>query len=97
MIDAEDQQRKLEAARIVGAYHRIFKKADGKTVLEHLKKTLSTDQPAFIPVGGKYCPINASLRDGQRSVVLLIESMLKTPYEDESNPNPKPKVKVTKP
>jgi hypothetical protein len=47
----------------------------GKEVIEHLKKSFGFDSPAFIAApDGSYDPLKAAIRDGQRQVILHIES-----------------------
>ena len=49
----------------------------GKEVMEHLKKVFGFDSPAFIPApDGSYDPLKAAIRDGQRQVILHIESCI---------------------
>jgi hypothetical protein len=73
---SESAERKAKQQRLTNAHHRLWSSEDGKTVLDDIKRQFSTDRSAFFPIEGKYDPINAALRDGQRSVVIYIESRL---------------------
>lgn len=52
-------------------YLRIFKSADGEKMLEDLEKRCNVNQTSFSPD-----PYETAFREGQRSVVLFIQSML---------------------
>lgn len=75
--------------RIVNAYHRLFNGPDGKAVLEDLRKSFGTEQPAFIPqTRGRHCeydPLHAAIRDGQRQILLHIEARLKATAKGDAN------------
>lgn len=86
--DPAQEQR----ARIISAFRRVFSTQDGTTVLDHLRRSTDTlpgtARPAFLPApDGKYCPLAAAIRDGRRSIVLEIESILAIP-EDAEPPKP---------
>ena len=76
-ITAEDIQRAKERQRTINAYHRAFAGEDGKRVLDDLKMIFGFKNPAFLPrQGGGYDAHHAAIRDGQRQVILHIESVL---------------------
>lgn len=86
-------QRERERQKTINAYHRVFAGKDGATVIADLKAQFGTEHQAFLH-GFEYNPIVAALRDGQRGVVLHIESMLKRPVIADGNiEEPKRKVK----
>lgn len=76
----EDKQaalsRERERQRTINAYHRVFLGEEGKVVLEDLKRSFGTECQAFM-ASNDFNPIPAAIRDGQRGVVLHIESMLR--------------------
>ena len=61
-------------------YKEVFSTADGKKVLEDLKKRFSYNSSTFVPNSDE-----TVYREGQRSVVVLIHSMIeeKKPIELE--------------
>ena len=94
MTDDERKEQALNRARkfqtIVNSYHRIFRTPDGEVVLEDLKKVFGTDFPAYIATGTvpgviQYDDIYGKIRDGQRSVILHIESRLKEDVSGDAN------------
>jgi hypothetical protein len=91
--ETADLNRERERQRTVNAYHRVFEGADGKTVMEDIRRSFSTDSQAFLP-GHDFNPIVAAIRDGQRGVLLHIQSMLcRTVVADSNIEVPKAKVK----
>jgi hypothetical protein len=88
-MDALEQERARQ--RTVNAYHRVFTTADGKEVLEDLRRYFKTDQPSFI-FGQSY--VDAAVRDGQRQVIIRINDQLrKTIMADGDVEKPQAKIK----
>lgn len=86
--------RERATQRKVNAYHRLFKTKAGKLILDDLKQAFGSDRPAFIPMAaGGYDPLWAAVRDGQRQVILHIETQLSIPFQGDGNIE-KPQVKV---
>jgi hypothetical protein len=86
-------ERERERQRIINAYHRVFAGKDGQMVIADLKHQFATESQVFLP-GYDYNPVVAALRDGQRGVVLHIETMLHRPVIADGNiETPKRKVK----
>jgi hypothetical protein len=94
MTEDERKRAGLDRARkfqtIVNSYHRVFKTPDGEIVLEDLKKVFGIDFPAYIATGTvpgviQYDDIYGKIRDGQRSVILHIESRLKEDVRGDAN------------
>jgi hypothetical protein len=57
--------------------YAVLTSESGKEVVEHLKKSFGFDSPAFIANReGNYDPLKAAIRDGQRQVILHIESCI---------------------
>jgi len=76
-ITLEDIQRAKERQRTINAYHRTFSSDDGKRVLEDLKTVFGFKFPTFVPrQGGEYDTHHAAIRDGQRQVILHVETVL---------------------
>ena len=66
----------LKLAKTLGAYS-IFASPQGETVLADLEKVFGFSAQAFQPdAAGAYCPLKAAIRDGQRSVLLHIKSLV---------------------
>jgi hypothetical protein len=91
-------EKAKKAQRIGNAYRRLFATEDGKLVLDHIRETFGLHMPAFIPQErGRHCeydPIHAAIRDGQRQVLLHIESILAAPSAGDGNiETPKTRVK----
>jgi len=79
----------------INAYHRTFGTPDGKIVLAQLLEQFRFDRPTFVKVAGKYCPIEAAIRDGNREIYLHILEFLKLPVDGDANINTaKPAVKA---
>jgi hypothetical protein len=83
---------------IVNAYHRMFRSEEGNIVLKDLKTAFGFELPAFIPITSKpgampnapgvltsYDPIYAAIRDGQRQVILHINTQLELPVTGDAN------------
>jgi len=93
---SEDKQaalsRERERQKTINAYHRVFLGEEGKAVLDDLKRSFATDCQAF-SAAQDFNPIPAAIRDGQRGVLLHIESMLRRqPAADGDIEEPKRKV-----
>jgi hypothetical protein len=91
-------EKAKKAQRIGNAFRRLFATEDGKLVLDHIRETFGLHMPAFIPQErGRHCeydPIHAAIRDGQRQVLLHIESILAAPSVGDGNiETPKTRVK----
>ena len=85
-ITAEDIERAKERQRTINAYHRLFAGEDGQRVLEDLKGNFGFKHPAFLPRrAGGYDPYHAAIRDGQRQVLLHIESILAAEVIGDAN------------
>jgi hypothetical protein len=66
----------LKLAKTLGAYS-IFASPQGEIVLADLEKVFGFSAQAFQPDSqGAYCPLKAAIRDGQRSVLLHIKSVV---------------------
>lgn len=66
----------LKLAKTLGAYS-LFATPQGETVLADLEKVFGFSAQAFQPdATGAYCPLKAAIRDGQRSVLLHIKSVV---------------------
>lgn len=90
---AEALKRERERQKITNAYHRVFGNKEGQAVIADLKNQFATESQVFLP-GYDYNPVVAALRDGQRGVVIHIETMLKRPViADGDIEEPKRKVK----
>lgn len=90
---AEALKRERERQKIINAYHRVFNSKDGQAVIADMKHQFATESQVFLP-GYDYNPVVAALRDGQRGVILHIETMLKRPVIADANiEEPKRKVK----
>ena len=80
MMAPEDKaaalRRERERQKITNAYHRVFGNKDGQMVIDDIKHQFSTESQAFLP-GYDYNPVVAALRDGQRGVLIHIETMLR--------------------
>jgi hypothetical protein len=86
-------RRERERQKTINAYHRVFGGKDGEQVIADLKTVFSTESQVFLP-GYDFNPVVAALRDGQRGVVIHIETMLKRPLiADGDIQEPKRKVK----
>jgi hypothetical protein len=85
-ITPEDLQRAKERQRTINAYHRTFSSEDGRRVLEDLKSVFGIQFPAFVPrQGGEYDTHHAAIRDGQRQVILHVESVLAEEMQGDAN------------
>lgn len=91
---SEALKRERERQRTILSYHRAFEGKDGQRVLDDLKNVFATESQVFLP-GYDYNPVVAALRDGQRGVVLHIESMLRRPAVADANIE-EPKTKIRK-
>ncbi len=80
MMAPEDKasalKRERERQRLTNAYHRVFGNKDGQTVIDDMKAQFATDSQVFLP-GYDFNPVVAALRDGQRGVLIHIETMLR--------------------
>ena len=97
MMAPEDKasalKRERERQRLTNAYHRVFSNKDGQMVIADMKAQFATDSQVFLP-GYDFNPVVAALRDGQRGVVIHIESILRRPViADGDIETPKRKVK----
>ena len=97
MMAPEDKasalRRQRERQKTTNAYHRVFGSKDGQSVIADLKAQFATESQVFLP-GYDFNPVVAALRDGQRGVVLHIESILRRPViADGDIEAPKRKVK----
>ncbi len=96
---SDDLARERKSQATINAYHRVFETQDGKMVLDDFKASFGLHMPAFIPqTRGRHCeydPLHAAIRDGQRQVMLHIETKLAQNVEGEANIE-KPKSKVKK-
>jgi hypothetical protein len=81
-ITKSDLDRAREKARLINAYHRTFNTTDGQLVLEDFRRAFGTESPAFIPGPNGFDPYRAAQRDGQRQVVIHVETILKTTTPD---------------
>jgi hypothetical protein len=71
----------------------VFSTKEGQAVIADLKAQFATESQVFLP-GYDFNPVVAALRDGQRGVVLHIESVLRRPViADGDIETPKRKVK----
>jgi hypothetical protein len=91
-------EKAKQAQRIGNAFRRLFATEDGKLVLENIREAFGLHMPAFIPQErGRHCeydPIHAAIRDGQRQVLLHIETILAAPTVGDGNiKTPKTRVK----
>jgi hypothetical protein len=86
-------RRERERQKTTNAYHRVFSTKEGQAVIADLKAQFATESQVFLP-GYDFNPVVAALRDGQRGVVLHIESVLRRPViADGDIEAPKRKVK----
>jgi hypothetical protein len=86
-------RRERERQKVTNAYHRVFSTKEGQAVITDLKAQFATESQVFLP-GYDFNPVVAALRDGQRGVVLHIESVLRRPViADGDIETPKRKVK----
>jgi len=86
-------RRERERQKVTNAYHRVFSTKEGQAVIADLKAQFATESQVFLP-GYDFNPVVAALRDGQRGVVLHIESVLRRPViADGDIEAPKRKVK----
>lgn len=86
-------RRERERQKTTNAYHRVFSTKEGAAVIADLKAQFATDSQVFLP-GYDFNPVVAALRDGQRGVILHIESVLRRPViADGDIETPKRKVK----
>ena len=86
-------RRERERQKTTNAYHRVFSTKEGQAVIADLKAQFATESQVFLP-GYDFNPVVAALRDGQRGVVLHIESVLRRPVmADGDIESPKRKVK----
>ena len=97
MMAPEDKaaalKRERERQKITNAYHRVFKSKEGEMVLADIRSQFATDSQVFLP-GYDFNPVVAALRDGQRGVLIHIETMLRRPVIADANiEEPKRKVK----
>lgn len=97
MMAPEDKaaalKRERERQKITNAYHRVFKCKEGEMVLADIRNQFATDSQVFLP-GYDFNPVVAALRDGQRGVLIHIETMLRRPLIADANiEEPKRKVK----
>ena len=80
MMAPEDKsaalQRERERQRLTNAYHRVFNTKDGALIIADIKHQFATDSQVFLP-GYDFNPVVAALRDGQRGVLIHIETMLR--------------------
>lgn len=66
----------LKLAKTLGAYS-LFATPQGETVLADLEKVFGFSAQAYQPDSqGTFCPLRAAIRDGQRSVLLHIKSLV---------------------
>lgn len=90
---AEALKRERERQKITNAYHRVFGTKEGQAVIADLKAQFATESQVFLP-GYDFNPVVAALRDGQRGVILHIESVLRRPViADGDISEPKRKIK----
>jgi len=90
---ARRAERAREQQRTINAYHRLFLSADGRTVLADLATVFGTGRPAFLAgPAGSYDGIKAAIRDGQRSVILHIEHVIKCQPKGDNEAESEPKV-----
>lgn len=86
-------RRERERQKTTNAYHRVFSTKEGQAVIADLKAQFATESQVFLP-GYDFNPVVAALRDGQRGVILHIESVLRRPgIADGDIEAPKRKVK----
>ena len=81
--DTADLNRERDRQNTINAYRRTFESADGKIVLEDMRRAFKTDSQAFL-AGYEFNPIVAAIRDGQRGVVLHINDMCLRPVVADS-------------
>lgn len=87
------QARRLHAAFASVFGHPSRRSTDQKLVMAHFRKVGSADEPIFkADKNGAFDPLGAALRDGARSMVLIIERQLKL-ERDGVNKKAKPKAK----
>lgn len=76
---ARNEQKEVMTREMAGAYLRTFATADGKKVLGDLRRKFGLQRLVFRPNGsGRYDYLDAALRDGERHVMIEIESALLT-------------------
>ena len=94
-ITKTDLEKARDKAKLQTAYHRTFETDEGRLVLEDIKKAFGTDFPAFRADGqGRFDPIYAAIRDGQRQVILHIEQILSTTTPDGDGNVEEPSVTI---
>jgi len=93
-ITPEDIQRAKDRQRTINAYHRTFSSDDGNRVLADLKSVFGFQFPAFVARdSGAFDTHHAAIRDGQRQVILHIETVLAEETKGDANVE-KPQVTV---
>ena len=72
-----------EKQRTADAY-AFFGSPQGELVLKDLERLFGTNSPAFLgDKDGRFCPLHAAVRDGQRSVILhLIHANKRTQTQE---------------
>lgn len=94
-ITKTDLDRARDKARTITAYHRVFSTPEGELVMEDIRRAFGVHMSAFVSNDrGRFDPIHAAIRDGQRQVILHIESILKTTKPDGDGNVEKPSVKI---
>jgi hypothetical protein len=81
-----------KARELAACYARVFLAADdGKRVLADLRLKFGLDRPVFVRnESGQYDVASASLREGQRQVMMEIEEALKVGAPGRGLSEPKP-------
>jgi hypothetical protein len=96
MTDKQELERERDRQRVINAYHRVFDSEEGQIVLNNLRNYFRTSRPAFErTLTNAFCPLAAALRDGQREVILFIESKLSSPAQGDADQE-QPKTAVIK-
>ncbi len=86
----EELARRQYAQSVVNACHRLAENPDFKLFRENVEKVMGMDMPSFIP---PYDTHLAAIRDGQKSVFMHFDSLLKKPVTGDANLKPKKKVR----
>ena len=85
MEESEQEYRRIAVQRIINAYHRLWSSEDGKKVFADLASVFRLKMPSFLPgQDGKFDPIAGAVRDGQKSVLLHIEEILRKPCRGDN-------------
>lgn len=92
-----DLDKAKDKARLITAYHRAFETTEGKLVLEDLRRAFGFEYPAFrADPQGRFDPIHAAIRDGQRQVILHIDSILNSTQPEGDGNAEAPEVAIIK-